>query len=324
MQIILTDYFALHTPVDLFIQLIKAQYKIRWNTSDGQYVPFNFFDLPEEFQKHRLYNCWLQTKLYESRTLIEMREGDFSDFLIPTFCRVKVLKGKRAKSSRRRNRSYQPSNYMWKSDSGATEEFPVKWLPPKLKTVVKKHCAEYSSMDYSLLRHLDERGFSDEDEDDQPDDDEDDENFGVYLLILENENCPQKCQLYFGWYEQNVEMAIKEHEKNISEIAVQMCSTENFRYNSEWKTIDILLLLSLLHKREMVCFRVANGFSVDRDVVGIVLRAAKSETLLDIGKNDSIHLWGPPVQPKYGVNSRLELEELKRSYRPTSFPGSQR
>ena len=70
---------------------------------------------------------------------------------------------------------------------------------------------------------------------------EGEDNFGVYMLILENDSTPQKCQTFFGYYEQSIENALKQHEKGVSDISVQMCSTENFRYHPEWKTIDLLL-----------------------------------------------------------------------------------
>ena len=71
------------------------------------------------------------------------------------------------------------------------------------------------------------------------------------------------------YFEGTPENAIKTHEHSISNIAVQMCSTENFVYNPQWKTVDILLLLNLLQKREIVCFQIAGGLEDDREGVAI-------------------------------------------------------
>ena len=114
--------------------------------------------------------------------MIELRDGDFSDFLIPIFQRFKRFDGKKAKAMKKLNKRYAPPEYVWTDESGTHEDFPVKWLPPKLKTMVKKYCAEHSS---------------------KPDDDNSSEDSGsemndagVFLLILENENSPNKCQVY--------------------------------------------------------------------------------------------------------------------------------
>jgi len=43
LEIISSTYFSLSTPIDLFISIIKSLHNIKWNTEDGQYLPFNFF-----------------------------------------------------------------------------------------------------------------------------------------------------------------------------------------------------------------------------------------------------------------------------------------
>lgn len=324
LDLVSREYFTIHTPIDLFIAMVKAQFKIRWNTKDGQYIPVDYFTIPEDFQKHRLYNAWLQTKLYESRTLIESRDGDFSDFAVPIFKRVKTNKGRSAKSSQRKNRGYSATQYAWKTAQGIADDFPISWLPPKLKTTVKKHCAEHSSMDYALLRGLngEEEGDGSEAASEHGSDSE--ESFGVYMLIIENITSPNKCQIYFSHFESDIEAATKLHEQAISRIAVSICSTENFNYNPELRVIDVLLLLNLIHKHSVACFQVADGLPEDGDAVGIVLSAAVNETILPLNREEEMFLWGAPILPRFGLNSKLELEDLRREYQPTDFPGSER
>ena len=115
-----------------------------------------------------------------------------------------MTKGKRAKSAARRNKKYEPVRHSWKNleSDEILEDFPVKWIPGKLKTVVRKHCAEHASMDYNMLKSLTEDS-GDEDSGKEEGEEEglgSDENmFGVYMLILENEECGQKCQVYFNY-----------------------------------------------------------------------------------------------------------------------------
>merc|ERR1712178_16479 len=263
LEIITEENFLTSTPIDLFISMVKSVHKIKWNTDDGQYLPFNFFTLPEVFQKHRLYNACLQIKLYESRSLVEIRDGDFSDFTVSKFSRVKINKGKRAKSAARRNKKYEPVKHCWRNleSQEMLEDFPAKWIPAKLKTVVRKHCAEHSAVEYGMLKDLTDTLGSDSGKDET---EENEDQFGVYMLILENDDTEMKCQIFFNYFESNVENSIKYHEQNISNIAVQICDTENFVYRPDWKTIDILLLLNLLNKQEVVCFQIAGNLEEDK------------------------------------------------------------
>ena len=116
---------------------------------------------------------------------------------------MKITKGKRAKSAARRNKKYEPVRHSWKNleSDEILEDFPVKWIPGKLKTVVRKHCAEHASMDYNMLKSLTEDS---EDEDSGKEEGEEglgsgEDMFGVYMLVLENEECGQKCQVYFNY-----------------------------------------------------------------------------------------------------------------------------
>merc|ERR1712178_191214 len=133
-----------------------------------------------------------------------------------------------------------------------------------------------------------------------------------------------KCQIFFNYFESNVENSIKNHEQNISNIAVQICDTENFVYRPDWKTIDILLLLNLLNKREVVCFQIAGNLEEDKESVAIVLEAAVSETTLKLSRDEELFMWGPAIQPKYGLNSKLDIIDLRQEYAPSEFPGSER
>ena len=95
--------------------------------------------------------------------------------------------------------SHTPPQHSWKNleTNELQDEFPVKWVPAKLRTVVRKHCAEHASMDYAMLRNLtgEDEQDSDSGKDERIDEDADAQ-FGVYMLILESEESEQKCQIY--------------------------------------------------------------------------------------------------------------------------------
>lgn len=362
LQIISSKFFKQNTPIDLFISLVKSQFKIKWNTEDGQYDPsLNFFTtVDEKFQKHRLYNAWLQTKLFENRTKIEALNGDLSKFkdssVIPRFLRKKVFQGKKARSKRKRNKTYEPDSFAWKNFDGGNheifEDFPINWLPPKLKTVVKKHTADHvrsgpiggsdvdsdedegnGSIDGDANKNPNQNPpivitgtEADPDNDEDLSDTEQDEeatSSGVYMLVLQNEDSPKKCQIYFNYFTNNLNRAMKRHERNISKIAVNLCKIENFNYDNSLRTIDILLLLNILLNKNIVCFEIARNLEEVGDAVAIVLDVTSKETTLQV-KPEEIVLWGVPTSPGEGLNSKIELTDLRNRFTPSEFPGSDR
>ena len=68
-----------------------------------------------------------------------------------------------------------------------------------------------------------------------------------------------------------------------------------------------------------VAFRVASGFSEDKDCVAIVLQAAVSETSLKLNNEEELFLWGAAIRPKFGLNSKLDLEDLRARMRKGDY-----
>ena len=56
----------------------------------------------------------------------------------------------------------------------------------------------------------------------------------------------------------------------------------------------------------------------------IVLEAAVSESTLKLSRDEEMFMWGAAIQPKFGLNSKLDIVDLKREYAPSEFPGSER
>ena len=55
-----------------------------------------------------------------------------------------------------------------------------------------------------------------------------------------------------------------------------------------------------------------------------VLEAAVSESMLKLSKTEELFMWGAATQPKFGLNSKLDIADMRREYAPTEFPGSER
>jgi len=277
--------------------------------------------------------------------MIEGLNGDLSKFrdAIPKFIRKKTFQGKKARSKRRRNATYVPSSYAWRSFDGSDEHegFPVDWLPPKLKTVGKKHTADHVKSGPVLSDDEDDEGNGsiDGDQDtsknpniviedtDANSDSEEDElaatNSGVYMLIVKNESSPNGCQIFFNYFTGSLERSIKKHERNVSRIAVNLCKTDNFHYDPSLKTVDILLLLNILLDKEIVCFEIARGCEEVGDAVAILLEITSKETTMEI-QPEEMKLWGVSTSPCYGLNSKIDLADLRNRFTPSEFPGSER
>ncbi|CAK8689423.1 unnamed protein product [Clavelina lepadiformis] len=315
--------FRSKTPKKIAVNLIKQQYNIRWNTKSGESKPFDFFDLPKQFRKGIVRKAHMQTLLYEHKaSIINLPKtvnatGTLTkEDLCPSF--VYVKKDPYAKDASEADestpvRARDEPKFSWQrwtvQGGDCTElgfEFPIelKWINPKVKTLIKKLCHPVS-------------------DDFHPEN----TNNLMYLLVVNDTtsetlsevgNC---SQIYIGAADEGLKEKFLQgdncHCARMKELYEQFSTMEAFTPNTTALLVELRILLALTRKESHALFALQSfddPRTLGRELHDLIIQ------VLCLADNE---IWGPAVNMKFGLNVKEELKKRRR-YLPDHFPGSHR
>nr|CAB3262746.1 uncharacterized protein LOC100182645 [Phallusia mammillata] len=316
--------FRPKTPKKIAVNLIKQQYNIRWNTKSGESRPFDFFDLPKQFRKGIVRKAHIQTVLYEHKpsianlpsTLNSTGTLEKEDFC-PAF--VYVKKDPYAKDSSEGDESTAPvrardePKFSWQrwvvQSSDCSElgfEFPaeLKWIHPKVKTLIKKLCHPIpDDFDPASTANL------------------------MYLLVLNDttsdslSDIGNTSQIYIGGADDGLKQKLLEgdecHCGKIKKLYEHFSSIEAFAPDTTALLVELRLLLALARREQYALFALQtfdDPRTLGRELHDLIIQA------LYLAQDE---IWGPAVNMKFGLNVKEELKK-RRKYLPDHFPGSGR
>lgn len=295
----------------------------RWNTKTGESKPFDFFSLPKQFRNGPVRKIYVQTSLYERKASIvnlpyvlkaagPLENDDFC----PAFTYLKKDPYAMRDSSDGDSppvRARDEPKFTWQRWSVQNDEFSelgsdfpaeLKWIDPKVKTLIKKLCHPISD-DFSVSAT---------------------ENV-MYLFVLNDTTSPtlteagNRSQVYIGGADDGLKNRLLEgddcHCARIKQLYQRFSSMESFAPDAAALLIELRLLLALVRREQYALFvlRVfADPRTLGRELHDLVIQA--------LYLADNV-IWGPAVNMQFGLNVKEELKK-RRKFLPDHFPGSNR
>ncbi|XP_078484956.1 uncharacterized protein LOC144744359 [Ciona intestinalis] len=314
--------FRPKTPKKIAVNLIHQQYNIRWNTKSGESKPFDFFDLPKQFRKGIVRKAHIQTVLYEHKAeitnlpaVLNVTTSVEKEDFCPNFLYVKkdpYAQKEDSETNLVRLRDDPKFSWQrWGIQGGDCDdlgfEFPaeLKWIDPKVKTLIKKLCEPISDdFNPQTTKNV------------------------MYLFVVTETTSPRltvmgnTSQIYIGGADDGILVKLLEgedsHCSKMKQLYERFISMEAFEADSSNSLlVEMRLLLALARREQFAVFALKeyeDARSLGKALHDLVIQA------LYLADNE---IWGPAVNMCYGLNVKEELKK-RRKFLPPHFPGSNR